>query len=324
MLRLLVLLALPIVALAEAPLKIGRGERLLVFAPHPDDEVLGTGGLIQEVLAQGGSARVVIATAGDGYVEAVREYTGSINPKFADYLRYGAERLAEARRAVQALGNGRIRLDLLGFPDGGLLPLLHAHWSQPERSLTTGVGAVPYAQAEFPGHIYDGAELLAELLHLLRDTRPTLVALPDTLDAHPDHAALGQFALLALHDWLRAHGEPPPNEAARRPRILAYLVHWSVGWPAGAAASTPLDLSATPLSLPDDLPQRGQQRACLVLNPREKKLKRVALAQHQTQQRAMAPFLSAFVRATECVSLLSSMDDYAAEARQARERRIPK
>src|SRR5689334_9969241 len=52
---------------AAAPLptpKIDRSERLLVIAPHPDDETLGAGGLIQRVRANDGQVRVVLITAG--------------------------------------------------------------------------------------------------------------------------------------------------------------------------------------------------------------------------------------------------------------------
>ena len=57
------------------------GERLLVIAPHPDDETLGAGGLIQRVLERGGTVRVVLVTAGDGYVEAVVHETGLPRPR---------------------------------------------------------------------------------------------------------------------------------------------------------------------------------------------------------------------------------------------------
>lgn len=40
-------------------------QRLLVIAPHPDDEVLGCGGLISRVKAAGGAAYVLIVTVGD-------------------------------------------------------------------------------------------------------------------------------------------------------------------------------------------------------------------------------------------------------------------
>ena len=37
-------------------------DRVLVLAPHPDDEVLATGGLIQQALAAGAALRVIVAT----------------------------------------------------------------------------------------------------------------------------------------------------------------------------------------------------------------------------------------------------------------------
>src|SRR5688572_25174859 len=41
-----------------------RGERLLILAPHPDDEVIGCGGLIAKHVAEKRQVRVVIATDG--------------------------------------------------------------------------------------------------------------------------------------------------------------------------------------------------------------------------------------------------------------------
>ena len=39
--------------------------RLLMVAPHPDDETIATGLLIQQVLAAGGEVRILLLTAGD-------------------------------------------------------------------------------------------------------------------------------------------------------------------------------------------------------------------------------------------------------------------
>ncbi|HEY2090841.1 MAG TPA: PIG-L family deacetylase [Thermoanaerobaculia bacterium] len=51
-----------------------RGERLLVLAPHPDDEVIGCGGLVAQHLNAGNSVRVVVATdGGQAGVPAIRE-----------------------------------------------------------------------------------------------------------------------------------------------------------------------------------------------------------------------------------------------------------
>src|SRR5512143_3590489 len=51
---------------AKKELQVPSHLRLMVFAPHPDDETLGAGGLIQRVLATGGKVRVVFVTNGDG------------------------------------------------------------------------------------------------------------------------------------------------------------------------------------------------------------------------------------------------------------------
>src|ERR1700687_3657085 len=214
------------------PLSIGAGERLVVIAPHPDDETLGAGGLIQRVIERGGSVSVVLVTAGDGYVEAVIHETHQPLPRPAEFVAYGKRRLAEEHAALRTLGRGRVRLQFLGFPDGGLEALVRTHWrrTHPERSRTTDASDPPYADAVEPDVPYDGTDLRRELVRILRATDPTLVVLPDPLDKHPDHHAAGIFALLAVNDWVedpRPRG--PGNSAAPLPRLLAYLVHWA-GW----------------------------------------------------------------------------------------------
>ena len=77
-----------------------RGERLLVLAPHPDDEVIGCGGLVALHLRERREVRVVIATDG---AQAGRAET----------------REQESRRALDTLGENA-QLAFLGFPDRGL------------------------------------------------------------------------------------------------------------------------------------------------------------------------------------------------------------
>ena len=91
---------------ADPSFRVGRGERLLVIAPHPDDETIGAGGLIQRVHAGGGEVRVVLITAGDGFVEAVAHETGTPQPRPSVFIAYGEERLREARAAVRTLATG--------------------------------------------------------------------------------------------------------------------------------------------------------------------------------------------------------------------------
>ncbi len=64
-------------ALAEEPQSmeplISHNTRLMIFSPHPDDESLGAGGLIQRVLQAGGRVKVVFLTNGDGFPEGVEK-----------------------------------------------------------------------------------------------------------------------------------------------------------------------------------------------------------------------------------------------------------
>jgi LmbE family N-acetylglucosaminyl deacetylase len=279
---------------------IGPGERLLVIAPHPDDETIAAGGLIQRVHANGGTVRIVLVTAGDGFVEAVVHETGSPRPRPSAFVAYGQQRLREARAAERLLAPTHARLQILGFPDGGLDGLLQAHWwrSSPERSRFTDATDPPYDdQALEPDVPYDGDDLRRELDHIIRETRPTIVALPDPLDRHPDHRAAGLFTLLALRDW----AEHRPKK--EMPDLLAYLVHWP-DWPPGWNAPTPQPLGSVPLELPPGDVHEGGTRVTLVLTDDELATKQAALQKYTTQIAVMGPFLSAFLRRTEPYTLL--------------------
>jgi LmbE family N-acetylglucosaminyl deacetylase len=269
-------------------------------APHPDDETIGAGGLIQRVLERGGSVRIVFVTAGDGYVEAVVQETGQPRPRPAEYVAYGERRLREARLALRELGGEAIRAEhLLGFPDGGIEPLLTAHWMEthPEESSTTGASAPPYPEAEHPEARYDGEDLRRALLRCFSDVHPTMIAFPDPLDRHPDHRASGSFTLLAVKDLMQTSGR------SEHPRLLAYLVHWP-DWPPGWNASGPAaDADDRPLVLPADLPSRGLPRAVLALEDGEVSVKHRALARYASQQQVTASLLAAFVLRTEPLTI---------------------
>lgn len=278
-----------------------------MVAPHPDDETLGAAGVMQRVLEGGGTVRVVLLTAGDGYVEAVVHETGLPRPRPAQYIAYGERRLHEARAALETLGQ-HLKLDFLGFPDGGLDGLLRTHWrrTHPERSRTTGASDPPYPEALEPDVPYDGADLRRELVRLLADTHPTTIIFPDPLDKHPDHHAAGLFTLIALHDWLdraAATGHAPAP-----PRCLAYVIHWP-DWPPGWNAATPAaGATDTRLELPPTLPQHGLGRVAVTLTDAEVAAKAAALAKYQSQREEMSPLLGAFVRRTEPFTVLGTTE----------------
>jgi LmbE family N-acetylglucosaminyl deacetylase len=89
----------------HAETRVGRG-RVLVFAPHPDDEVFGCAGAILQHVADGDEVRVIIATDGAfGGVEDPRHYAST--------------RQDESRAAGKILGYGTPLF--WGLPDRGVL-----------------------------------------------------------------------------------------------------------------------------------------------------------------------------------------------------------
>jgi LmbE family N-acetylglucosaminyl deacetylase len=76
-------------------------DRVMVVAPHQDDDVLGAGGLIQQARSAGAPVKVVWATDGNKH-------------------RLKAERESEARSAMSELGLSKDSLVFLGFRDATL------------------------------------------------------------------------------------------------------------------------------------------------------------------------------------------------------------
>jgi LmbE family N-acetylglucosaminyl deacetylase len=285
----------------DMQLPVGRGERLLILAPHPDDETLGAAGLAQRVLTNGGSVRTLIVTAGDGFVEGVQQRTGQTRPAPDAFLDYGEQRIREAQRVAQVLGAGKLRVGVMGFPDGSLLPLLFAHWetSHPGRSDTTLRSSVPYRETPDRYLAYSGGNIRAAIVSVMREVKPTMIAFSDVLDEHPDHRAVGLFSLMAAADYMRGRN-------GAWPKLLAYVVHWRAWPPDSGALEVAEQHNDAPLDLPSDLPLRGQTHSCLTLTDDELARKRSALAEYHTQQDVMPAFLSAFVRRTECFSVNQS------------------
>lgn len=99
-------------------------ESVLVLAPHPDDEVVGCGGLIARLAAGGAAVRVLFLTGGDG---------GHGPERAPDPAAYRRRRRAEAGRAGEVLGlAGQEHLDL---PDGELAAHLEEAAAAVERAL---------------------------------------------------------------------------------------------------------------------------------------------------------------------------------------------
>jgi len=275
--------------LSHARIAVDAATRLLVVAPHPDDETLGAGGLIQQVREAGGTVQLVYLTDGDGYPEGVRFEDRVESPRPADYRGYGRRRKAEARAALRVLGFGREAATFLSFPDGGLSQLMRQYWSERRRAFRspyTRLDRPPKSDVLIRNTEYRGEDLTQELAQTIGGYRPTMVLVPRKEDQHADHCASWFFLMDALTDVERVHTDYAPE-------VVNYIVHWY---------SWPFEDEGRALTPPPGL--RGGSSGWILepLTRDEQRTKRAALKMYQTQMHVMRWFLDGFARSNEVFS----------------------
>ncbi|HEX8151480.1 MAG TPA: PIG-L family deacetylase, partial [Thermoanaerobaculia bacterium] len=118
-----------------------RGERLLVLAPHPDDEVIGCGGLVAQHVRENRAVRVVIATDG---AEADAAATDRNN--------YRRIREQESRHGLEKIG-GVDDVHFLRFPDRGLGPDVAERIAEHLRDFRPDLILVPSPVEIHPDHV---------------------------------------------------------------------------------------------------------------------------------------------------------------------------
>lgn len=120
--------------------------RVLVVAPHPDDEVFGCAGLVQQLVQSGTQVDVVIVTGGG------KSHAACCGLDEATLIR---QRRALACWAAQIIGLPEARLHFLDYPDGGI------RWEHPEterlrallREFRPDAVFVPHAGEGWPDHV---------------------------------------------------------------------------------------------------------------------------------------------------------------------------
>lgn len=144
--------------------------RLLVVAPHPDDETLAAGILTQRVLAAGGRVDILLLTDGDNDPWPQRLLERRLRIGAAERTRWGRRRRGEIERALQCLGVPDGCLHALAWPDLGLAHLL----------------------------LQPGSGLVRKVAALIDGLQPNLVVMPSLADRHPDHGTAHVLTRLAL------------------------------------------------------------------------------------------------------------------------------
>jgi LmbE family N-acetylglucosaminyl deacetylase len=205
-------------------------DRLLVLAPHPDDETLAFGGLLSAFHAAGKPVEVVVVTDGDAYCEACRLWkTGSTRgpvcnaAELSNFATPAVDSLGEVRREESRAAARILGLPaptFLGYPDTGL--------RVGRKAFLAGDLDTPLRRSDFtmckdcetcedgwgggPATELTTATLVRALRErLLATSGTTLIGTTHWLDRHGDHSGLGEF--------VRAF-----NAGLPQPRAVAYAV----------------------------------------------------------------------------------------------------
>jgi len=194
--------------------------RLLVIAPHCDDEALGCGAIIHDVIQAGGEVLVVVVTNGDGFTIAAEEEFHRLVLTHEDYVNSGYTRQKETIQALHLLGVPENQIVFLGYPDRGLRSMWSDNWnnSQPYQSRFTGSDHSPYNNSYQQNAPYAGQAVLDNLEQIMLAFKPNLILAPHPADEHPDHAATWAFVVAALAK-LRS------SETLSGANLYTYLIH---------------------------------------------------------------------------------------------------
>ncbi|MGO9246435.1 MAG: PIG-L deacetylase family protein [Verrucomicrobiia bacterium] len=291
----LLLLAVAVVPVLGQPAfpPITSRDRIVVVAPHPDDEVLGAGGIIQQACAVGAEVHVIYLTNGDHNQLAFKLYKLSLHLNPVQYLFFGNLRQREAVAATAILGLSREQLTFLGFPDYGTMSIWRDYWREPVpyRSDATLSNAVPYEQAYVFGQPYTPENAVADFVELFRRLRPTRVFVTHPADTNSDHRGAANFVRLAA---LEVSAEQPP------PRIYYYIIHFG-RWPSPYHYHPELELKP-PRQLLDD----GEWFS-IPLTPEQTERKYNAIIKNRTELTTREYYLVSFARANEIFAAIDPL-----------------
>ncbi len=165
---------------------------ILVIAPHPDDDVLTSAGIIHHALSRGQDVKVVYLTNGDN-----------------SGISTGLTRQEEAVAAQSELGLTEDNLIFLGYPDGylGLIfniyPALTDQYTTPNGQAVTygnrGLGRVDYHSHRFGAPAaYNRANMVIDLQDVIETFQPEHIYTVSEHDTHQDHASTYDLTALAV------------------------------------------------------------------------------------------------------------------------------
>lgn len=261
-------------------------DRILILAPHPDDEAIGCAGIIQQALDVGAKVKVAYLTNGDHNQLAFIVYEKRLTLRTGEFIHMGQVRRSEAVKAMKLLGLSENDLVFLGYPDFGTFTIFCKFWEakKPYKSLLTRISSVPYKENLSFGAPYKGEFVLNDIKSVISTYRPNKIFVSHPSDTNLDHRALYLYLRVALRDL--------SNELPA-PKIYPYLVH-CVGWPMPRRYHPELLLNPPRQFLDSDIDWVEFKLTTEQLNKKHE-----AILCYNSQTRSSAFYLLSFARGNE-------------------------
>jgi len=263
-----------------------KNERVLILAPHPDDETIACAGVIQKARQAGARVKVVYLTNGDHNELAFIVYEKRITLRQGEFIHMGQVRQQEAIKAMNYLGLSENDLVFLGYPDFGTFEIFCNYWQakKPFRDRLTRISDVPYKNNPSYGAPYYAESILSDLVNQILDFKPDKIFVSHPADVNVDHKSLYLFLQVALSDL---------ETKISKPKVYPYLVH-CLGWPRPSYYHPELELYPPHKFIGSQI---NWQRLDLSFKELDKKYR--AILFHKSQTQSSAFYLLSFARGNE-------------------------
>ncbi len=266
--------------------EIKSSDRILVFAPHPDDESLGVGGLIARAVEKNATVMVVIVTDGSSSHSSSAYSKLKTNLNVIGNISLPELRHNETLNALKNLGVNEKNVIFLGYPDVGLGPLFEIYWDYNNTYRSANdFNKLNYSSYSFSyekNAPYAGVNVVKNMQTIIKDFKPTIVVYPDDGDDHPDHWATSAFVRYSLMGLNYTGTE------------YTYLVHKGLEWP------TPgLYLPDSRLNPPSGLLSTDANWTYFNINSNEENEKERAILSHKSQVGINSSYFKSFIRTND-------------------------
>ena len=175
--------------------KIGPNQKILIVAPHPDDEIISCGGLIQRMVKNKAKIKIIYISNGENNLISLISQIKHKQP--LNETKLSKKRISEAKNATKILGVNSNNLIFLGYPDSYIKNIyskkhfLHKNQKQ-----------------------YTKTNLVKKLKQIITKYQPNIIITPHPKDKDPDHQATTLFVQKII------------KNLNSKPQLYTYLIHY--------------------------------------------------------------------------------------------------